>query len=178
MSFYPHSFFAPVERFGIGRDRKVWYNVLFLPEDLIAELPLKQYPRLRIEGEIADMPISNAIIPAGDNRYYVMISPKIMKDADLHIGDDVEIRFGLADQDHVDVPKALEDALKANDQFYALWDTLTPGKRRMFSFHVKGAKTEKTRARRVDEAMDALEHHRGDLKACLKKRREQRNQGA
>ena len=80
------------------------------------------------------------------------------------VGDNVTVRFRVADQDHVDVPVALEDAVTANAEATAVWDELTPGKRRALAHHVRSAKTGKTRSKRVAEAMAALVNNGGKLR--------------
>jgi hypothetical protein len=149
MTLYPYNFEAPVERHGIGRARQIWYNVLFLPPDVAADLPFRQHPQLRVEGEIADLPMVGAFLSAGDGRYYVMISPEIMKEAQLAIGQPVEMRFRVADQDAVEVPDDLARALSRDDTARAAWEALTTGKRRALAHHVATAKTPPTRARRI-----------------------------
>ncbi|MEO1047536.1 MAG: YdeI/OmpD-associated family protein [Pseudomonadota bacterium] len=165
---YPYSFEGPIERFGVGKTRKVWYNVMFLPDSLRKDLPFETYPRLRVEGEIADCPIQNAFIPAGGGRNYVIVSPEIMKAADLTIGDWVEMRFAIADQDYVEVPDALELAIRVDKDREKLWGNLTPGKKRMLAQHVRSAKTDQTRRKRVDEAVAALMGFSGDINAWRK----------
>ena len=162
---YPYEFEAPIERFGVGLKRVIWYNVLMLPDDLRSELPFAQYPRLRVEGEIADVPIANAFMPTGDGRHYVIVAAAVLKHADVGIDDIVEMRFKIADQDHVDVPEALLDALDRDDKTKSAWDCITPGKRRMLAQHVFSAKTDKTRSQRVHEAIDALLNYGADLRA-------------
>lgn len=164
-SVYPYVFEAEIERFGVGKVRKIWYNVLFLPNELRSVLPFDTYPQLRVEGEIADIPIANAFIPAGDGRNYVIVSPRVLKEADAKLGDFVEMRFRVADQDHVDVPEALQDALEGNPEALAAWGGLTPGRKRMAGQHVISAKSEPTRQRRVEEALDAVIRFNGDLNA-------------
>ena len=73
----PYAFEARVERFGVGRTRKVWYDVLFLPPELEAQLPFDRYPRLRMEGEIAEVAIENAWMPTGHGRRYVIVGPEV-----------------------------------------------------------------------------------------------------
>lgn len=162
---YPFEFSAPLERFGVGKSRKIWYNVLFLPAELRAQLPFNQYPRLRVEGEIADHPIENAFIPAGDGRNYVIVGPEIMEGADLTIGREILMRFAIADQDHVDVPEELEKRLAGDRHSERRWKALTPGKKRMLAQHVRSAKTDTTRSRRIEEALEALNNFSADLKA-------------
>lgn len=169
--FYPYEFEAPIEMFGVGKTRKIWYKVLFLPEGIKAKLPFNQYPRLRIDGEIADIPVANAFIPTGDGQFYVIVAPDILKQAGAQIGDTVSMRFRIADQDHVDVPPALKAALERKQQNRDAWDNLTPGKQRMLAQHVLSAKPDPTREKRISEAMEALLHHKADLRAWRKARR-------
>ncbi len=167
---YPFSFEAEIEKFGVGKDRKIWYNVLFLPPDLRAELPFDTYPRLRVEGEIADVPVANAFIPAGDGRNYVIVSPQVLRDAGMKLGDTVEMRFRIADQDHVDVPEVLQAALAHDSDVAAAWYVLTPGRKRMAVQHVLSAKSAPTRQRRLEEALDDVIRFKGDLNAWRRAR--------
>lgn len=160
---FPYAFEAPIERFGVGKVRKVWYNVMFLPAELRAILPFATYPQLRVEGEIAEVPIANAFIPAGDGRNYVIIAPKVLKDSGVAVGDVVEMRFRIADQDHVDVPVELSAALDCEPGARDLWMALTPGRRRMLVQHVLSAKTHTTRQRRMNEALAAIRSFGGDI---------------
>ncbi|MEM7730401.1 MAG: YdeI/OmpD-associated family protein [Pseudomonadota bacterium] len=162
---YPFTFEAEIERFGVGKTRKVWYQVLMLPGELQAELPFHTYPRLRVEGEIADVPVANAFIPTGDGRVYVIVGPEVRDAADVGIGDVVTMRFGIADQDAVDVPERLQGALDADKVALRAWGELTPGKKRAVSQHVKSAKTEPTILRRIDEALEIVTEHKGDLRS-------------
>ena len=168
---YPFSFEAEIERFGVGKDRKIWYNVLFLPPDLRAQLPFDTYPRLRVEGEIADIPVANAFIPAGDGRNYLIVSPQVMRDAELVLGDWAEMRFRIADQEHVDVPEVLQEALDLDADAASAWDGLTPGRKRMAAQHVLSAKSHPTRQRRLEEALDAVIRFKGDLNAWRRARK-------
>lgn len=171
---YPFSFEAEIEKLGVGKDRKIWYNVLFLPPELRARLPFETYPRLRIEGEIADVPVANAFIPAGDGRNYVIIAPQVLRDTGLKLGDTAEMRFRIADQHHVDVPAVLQAALDRDADAASAWDCLTPGRKRMAVQHVLSAKSAPTRQRRLEEAVDAVIRFGGDLNA---RRRATRGEG-
>jgi hypothetical protein len=166
--FFPYAFEAPIERFGVGKVRKIWYNVLFLPAELRTALPFAKYPRLRVDGEIAEVPIANALIPAGDGRNYVIVAPNVMKDGSVALGDVVEMRFRIADQDHVDVPNDLSVGLNRDPIARDIWAAFTPGKKRMVVQHVLSAKTHTTRQRRLDEALEAIRNHRGDVNAWRK----------
>ena len=167
-TFFPYAFEAPIEKFGVGKKRVVWYNVLIAPPDICAQLPLGEFPRLRVEGEIADIPVANAFMPTGDGRHYVIVAPNVLKNGNARLGDYVEMRFRIADQDHVDVPTELANAIAAKRGAADVWEALTPGKKRMLAQHVHSAKTPPTRAKRVQEAVDALTGHGGDLRGWRK----------
>ncbi|MEM9751225.1 MAG: YdeI/OmpD-associated family protein [Pseudomonadota bacterium] len=166
--FFPFAFEAPIEKFGVGKKRVIWYHVVIAPADICANLPLANYPRLRIEGEIADIPIANALMPTGDGRHYIIIAPTILKASGARVGDLVDVRFRIADQDHVDTPAELARAIARQRRFEDAWDALTPGKKRMLAQHVQSAKTPTTRAKRTREAIEALMDHRADLRAWRK----------
>jgi hypothetical protein len=156
LSYFTHGFEAPIERHGIGTGRVVWYRVLFLPERLAAELPFDKHPRLRVEGEIAEVPVSGAFIPSGDGRRYFIVSPAVLKTAEVAVGDTVEMRFRVDDQDRVDLPDALARALAAHPGARARFEALSPGARRGLTHRVGSAKTDATRLKRVEEVLAEL----------------------
>ncbi|MEJ6392840.1 YdeI/OmpD-associated family protein [Gymnodinialimonas sp. 2305UL16-5] len=156
MSYFTHDFTDKIALHGVGKSRVVTYKVLFLPPRFETELPFETYPRLRVEGEIADVPVRGAWIPVGDGRRYFIVSPQVKAHTGLDVGDEAEMRFRMDDQDYVEVPRSLELALTANDAVSIQWDKLTPGKKRMFTNHVLSAKTAPTEQRRVDEAIAAI----------------------
>lgn len=154
---YPFAFEAPLRRHGVGKgERVLWYAVLFLPPELAAALPFARHPRLRVEGEVMDVPVAGAWMPTGDGRRYFIVSPAVRKAAQAGPGTLLEMRFRIADQDAVEVPDALRQALSADPAAQAAWDALLPGRRRGLAHSVAAAKTDPTRARRVAEVLAAL----------------------
>lgn len=153
---FPHAFEGPIDRFGVGRSRVIWYTVLFLPPSLERKLPFQQFPRLRVEGEIADLPVEGAWMPTGDDRRYFIVAPRILKGAELGVGDIAEMRFAIADQNAVDVPPELREALAKDGAAQDAWDGLTAGKKRGLTHKVYAAKGADTRARRVSDVVTAL----------------------
>ncbi len=147
--WYPHIFDAVLERHGIGRTRQIFYTVLFLPAELVAELPFAQHPQLRVEGEIAEVPMSGAFVSTGDGRRYIMVSPDLQRKAGVAFGDQVTMRFRVSDQGAVDVPAALASALTRDSAALEAWEALTSGRRRALAHLVGNARSERTRARRV-----------------------------
>ena len=154
MSYFTYSFEGPIVHHDIGSD-KYQYTVVFLPRELQTELPLKQYPRLRIEAEVGEFPLNGALQPVrGD--WYLLLSKSMLKQGGWKLGDDVRVRFRVADQDAVEVPEALQDALDGNEDAAEAWEKLTPGKRRGLAYRVATAKTQPTREKRVAEVLETL----------------------
>lgn len=167
MSYFTHAFVGQICHHGVGKSRVLTYKVLFLPSDLEATLPFDTFPRLRVEGEIAEVPVRGAWMPVGDGRRYFIVSPSIKANTGHDVGDVVEMRFRVDDQDYVDVPMALQDALASDNDLASKWAALTAGKKRMFTFHVASARTQATELRRVEEALEAISLGRSirDLKS-------------
>lgn len=156
MSYFTHSFEDVIALQGVGKKKVLIYKVLFMPPHFEQELPFDVYPRLRVEGEIAEVSVRGAWMPVGDGRRYFIVSPEVKKQTGFDVGDLVEMQFRVDDQDHVDIPHSLQLALNEDDATNAEWEGLTAGKKRMFTFHVASAKTAPTEARRVAEAMEAI----------------------
>jgi hypothetical protein len=154
VSYYAHAFTAPLVLHRLGRYR---YRVVFLPAELEARLPFDRHPRLRIDGEIADVPVQAAWQSAGaKGGHYLMVSPAVCRAAGLALGDTVEVRFNVADADAVTVPEELADALDADPAARLAWESLTPGRRRGLAYPVASARTEATRRRRAAALIAAL----------------------
>ncbi len=154
MSESEFQFDATVSAHDFGR---MAYTVLYAPPAVVSALSLSENPRLRITGYVADQPYKGAFQPAGDDKYYLILSKNFLKTAQLEVGDSTTARFIVADQDAVDVPPELDAALHSNSAVAAVWNSLTPGKRRGLAHRVSSAKREETRAARVEEVLEELE---------------------
>jgi hypothetical protein len=149
---FPYVFETRIVTHDLGTYR---YTVVFLDPAIAAELPLDGSPRLRIVGEVADVPMEGAWQPSR-GRWYLMLGKPLLKAAGKGVGDEVEVRFRLAPPD-VAMPEALERALVANPGARAVFEDQTVGKRRALAHRVGSAKGAETVARRVAEVLDALE---------------------
>ena len=157
MSYYEFCFEAPIEKLRIGNGAKVLrYNVVLLPDDIVQILPFDDFPKLRIIGEIGDHPVRGAWNPVADGRKYFILSQKFLDNAALHVGDITEIRFNIDDQDYVEIPTELEQALAANSILEAKWNRLTSGKKRFYCYQISSAKQQKTRDNRLSNLVAQL----------------------
>ena len=152
MDIYAYEFSTRLKSHDFGR---LAYVVAYLPRKLIKQLPLDKNPRLRIDGEINGFRFNNALHPS-NGKWYVLVPKKTRKALNLKLGSEVFIQFNIGDQDAVDVPRELSHALNTHEKANAVWNRLTPGKRRGFAFRVNSAKRRETRENRVEEVIDQL----------------------
>lgn len=154
MSYFPYRFEGEIVHHDVGSETYA-YTVVFLPGELAQELPLKAYPRLRISGEIGEHPFEAALTPVRGS-WYILLSRKMLRALGSGVGDIVEVCFDIADQDAVDIPKALQEALSANGKMDRLWKAQTAGKQRGLAYRVASAKTLATQNKRITEVFGIL----------------------
>lgn len=149
-------FEAPIEYHDFGR---MGYTVVYLPEALRAQLPFDRYPRLRVNADILGYSIDGAFQP-GHGKIYLILSKKLLREIGVELGDEVTVQFSVADQNAVDVPEALERALKKDKTASKAWQALSPGKRRAHAHTVRSAKTQPTIEKRVQAVLTSLKEEK------------------
>lgn len=147
-----HRFDATVSRHPVGTYH---YTVVYLDPGLVAELPLRESPRLRIEADVSGVTFKGAWQPAG-GRWYLMLPKVPIRQAGLGIGSVVEVAFRVLPQDDVEIPPELMAALQADAQARQAWSALTAGQQRGLAHLVASAQRAPTRQARVDRVTAIL----------------------
>lgn len=147
-----YEFEAPIELLDFGR---MAYSVVYVPPAVLSSMP-NGGSRVRVTGEVAGKPFDGACLPAGEGRFYLLLSKKYLKAARLEIGDRVFVSLRIADPDAVDIPPELQAAIDASAAVGRAWAELTPGKQRGLAYRVASAKRPETRQRRVDEVLEEI----------------------
>lgn len=132
------------------------YTVIYLDPDLVPVLPLKQFPKLRVDGDVQGNYLGGAFVPSKSG-WFMYMSKATLKSISAHLGDLIEFSFRIADQDAVDAPVELMEVLDKDPQLKSKWETLTPGKRRGLSHRVTIAKTEAIKQKRIKEFFTLLD---------------------
>ncbi|MFN4038911.1 MAG: YdeI/OmpD-associated family protein [Erythrobacter sp.] len=156
--YFPHAFTAEIVQHEVGSER-YRYTVIFVPDEVKADLPLAEYPKLRISGEVDDHPIEAALTPVR-GEHYILLSKQLLNIIGKGLGEEVELRFRIADQDAVGVPERLADALARDAAMRALWQGATPGKQRALAYMVASAKRAATQEQRIEKVAAVL---RGEI---------------
>jgi Bacteriocin-protection, YdeI or OmpD-Associated/Domain of unknown function (DUF1905) len=150
--YFTHHFETRIARHAVGTYH---YTVVYLDETFVAELPFREYPRLRIEADVSGVPVKGAWQPA-NGRWYLMLPKAPLKAAGLKIGSAVEVAFRVLPQDDVDIPPELAALLSKKARVRKAWDALSAGKQRGLAHMVHSAKREETRAARLAQVEAVL----------------------
>ncbi len=152
MSYFTHHFETTIELHPVGAYH---YTVVYLPAAIASEPPFAGAARLRVEADIAGVPVNGAWQPANGRRYLML--PKVpLRKAGLAVGSRVDVAFRLAAQDQVDIPVELQQLLAAERAVQAAWKKLTPGKQRGLSHLVSSAKRPETRKARLEQVRNVV----------------------
>lgn len=145
MTYFTHRFETRIARHAAGTYH---YTVVYLDPALEADLPLDRHARLRIEADIAGIPVKGAWQPAR-GRWYLMLPKSPLKAAGLGIGSTVEVAFRVISQDDVDIPDELAALLARKARVRKAWEALSAGKQRGLAYFVSSAKRVETRSARL-----------------------------
>ena len=87
-----------------------------------------------------------------------MLSKAVLRDAPARVGDTVELRFNVVDQDEVEVPDDLAAAPAQDEAASERRRALTVGKRRGLVYLAASAKRPETRSAHVATVIDRVLH--------------------
>ncbi len=128
------------------------YTILRPPEATVQALGKTR----RVEGEIADHPVNLALSRAPVvEGMFLWAGSSLLQRIGVSPGEPVEVRLRPAPDDRVDLDQDVEAALSAAD-LTAVWEALSPGKRRGFLYQIATAKTEPTRQKRIAKLINDL----------------------
>lgn len=180
---------SPVIRFETTIEKQDFgtfsFTVIKMDKRLHDVLPLKEFPRLRVEVDLNGVVFKGSWQPSGGEWHLIVSRPKLKK-AGLQLGSTVKVAFRIVPQDDVDVPEELARELEVDTKAAEAWEALSPGKRRGLSYLISEVKTPKTRGIRLakvlamlhgDEALPWDRMKENDAQAVRKKSGKSRKPG-
>ena len=130
-----------------------------VPEDVLESLGKGKRPPVRVT--INGFTYRSTVAPMG-GVYMIGVSAENRAGAGVAAGDDVEVQLELDTAPReVAVPPDLQKALDAAPDAKRFFEGLAYSDRRWFVLGVEGAKTQETRDRRVEKAIERLREGRG-----------------
>ena len=128
---------------------------IVIPDEVIDQLNAGRRPAVHVTLNGFEYRSTVAVM---DGRYLVGISAAVREATGLQAGDAVTVVLAVASTPRqVDMPVELAEALAADDQARAFFESLSNSLQRYHADNVSAAKTAETRQRRVEKAI-ALFH--------------------
>jgi hypothetical protein len=109
-----------------------------------------------VAGTVNGSPMGRRTIKAwgkGTGDWFVEFTAPLCARAGLSVGDRLELELEIADTSE---PQELRQALAASKELSAAWSVLSTSEKRNAAEHIRSAKTQQTRARRVALLSDRL----------------------
>lgn len=105
-----------------------------------------------------------------DLGYFVSMSRRVRKEANIHFGESLTIEVLPDDSEYqVDMPEEFHEVLLSDEEGFEAFQALTPGKQRSIIFHVKRAKRSETRINRALKMIENLKMGMTDLKEIMRR---------
>ncbi len=144
-------------------DNNLWYYHLVIPTEIKDIFVVEKDRRVLIKINGSEE-IPCAIMPNGDNYYFININKEVRKKLKLNIGDkvDVEIRkdkskYGMP------MPVEFEELLYQDPEVEKYFELLTPGKQRNLLHLIGKPKGQATRIKKAIVIAEHLKNHKGKL---------------
>ena len=139
------------------------WTFLVLPKAASAKLPTRAMTT--VDGSFGGKPFKATLEPDGDGSHWLKV-PKTLREAvGAEAGDTVALEIAPSDEQlEPSVPADLRQALAANPAAKATWDATTTVARRDWVAWMTSGKKAETRNKRLQAAIDMLEH--GKKRVC------------
>lgn len=145
------SFQAPLENWAEGMD----YCAVHVPAEITEALATKG-PVLVMAQVNDSEPFQVSLFPVGGGKHCIRIKARVRQETKTKTGDLVRVRFTVLDRAQVTIPQDLMSALRACDATED-WKSLPPGKRSFIVRRIDEAAKPETRAKRIQEAVEAAQ---------------------
>lgn len=139
-----------------GKGRSLTYRVVFLEPRVERTITFGAGNRARFIGELDGVPLQGAWQSAPGKGHYVMLSERVLTQAERDLGDEVTVAFNVVADDFVEVPDDVTAALARVKAAQRAWAAATPSQQRAQVAQVESAKTAATRARRIARLVEAM----------------------
>lgn len=125
-----------------------------VPEDALEKLNGGKKPLVIVR--LNNYTYRSAVAEMGD-KFLISLSAENRKNANVKGGDTLTVELELDTAPRtVDIPADLQKALDKNKAAKANFDKLAPSKKKALVLSINDAKTEETKQRRIEKAMETL----------------------
>ena len=125
-----------------------------VPPEVVTGLGSGKRPAVQVT--IGGYTYPSTVAPMG-GRFLIPVSAEVRAKAGVAAGDELDVTVALDTAPRtVEVPPALATALKGDAAARQVFEGLSPSKQKAYAVSIDGAKTDETRQRRLDKALDEL----------------------
>jgi hypothetical protein len=125
-----------------------------VPEDILAKLNGGKKPLVIVS--LNNHTYRSAVAKMGD-RFLISLSAENRKNANVKGGDTLAVELELDTAPRtVEIPAYFQKVLEKNKVAKANFDKLAPGKKKALVLSINDAKTEETKQRRIEKAIETL----------------------
>ena len=125
-----------------------------VPEKILEQLGSSKKPLVVVS--LNNYVYRSAVAKMGD-KYLISLSAENRKNAKVKGGDNLEVTLDLDTAPRtVEVPLELQKALDKNKTAKANFEKLAPSRKKAIVFSISDAKTDDTRVRRIEKAIESL----------------------
>ena len=142
---------------------KVWGNHFIVPSEVVQYFLGEKQKRFICK--LNDLLEYNcAFMPRGEGEYFVLVNREISKKLNLEIGSEVSVQLREDKSEYgMPVPQEMIDLFGEDDEFYQLFNGLTPGKQRNLLYLVGKPKSKEARVKKAVVICNHLVNRNGDL---------------
>lgn len=148
----------------VFHDNPLWGYYMPVPLDIQLAYKAKGITRFIVEIKKPVATLHSAIMPGGNNTYFILMSKQVLKQYKFQLNQDVEVTIS-PDVSTYGMPlsEELAELLQLDEEFAALFDKLLPGKQRNLIYAVSKFKSSDLRIRTAVVIADHLKANNGKL---------------
>ena len=154
------SFRATILKFKSQGEKTGWSYIL-ITQPLVQKLHPGTKKSFRVKGKIDAHQIEKAaLLPMGDGSFILAINAEIRKAIRKQAGADVNVELEI-DHSPIEISSTFMECLADEPPALNFFNTLPQGHRNYFSKWIDSAKTTETKAKRIAQAVNALDKKMG-----------------
>ncbi|MDX2250601.1 MAG: YdeI/OmpD-associated family protein [Bacteroidia bacterium] len=130
-----------------------------VPEEILEKLGGGKKPLVNVS--LNNYSYRSAVAKMGD-KYLISLSAENRKNANVKGGDELEIEVTLDTEPRtVELPADFQKVLDKNEEAKKAFEKLSPSKKKALVLSITDAKTEETKIKRIEKAVEALTEGKG-----------------
>ena len=113
---------------------------------------------IKVKATSGKKTVEATLMPHGNGKHFIILNKQVRDAFGIEEGDTFEVRLALnAKPAALEIPKELENALKASKHAKAYFESIPPSHKKEYIVYITEAKKEETRLNRIAKTIEMLE---------------------